>query len=61
MIDELEQLFGELGDICQLFARSSCPPVLAVIWNFARIAVAELVLKFNVYCVLLSFVGDVVN
>ena len=61
MIDELEQHFGELGDIFQLFARSSRPPVLAVIWNFARPAVAELVLKFNVYCILLSFVGDVVN
>ncbi len=61
MIDELEQHFGELGDIFQLFARALRPPVLAVIWNFARPAVAELVLKFNVYCILLSFVGNVLD
>ena len=61
MIDELEQHFGELGDIFQLFVRTFRPLVGAVIWNFARPAVAELVLKFNVYCILLSFVSDVVN
>ena len=63
MIDELEQHFGELGDIFQLFKRASRPivPAPAVTWNFARPAVAELVLKFNVHRVLLSLVSDVVN
>ena len=61
MIDELEQLFGELGDIFQLFVRAFRPQILSVIWNFARPAVAESIFKFNVYCILLSLVGDVVN
>ena len=63
MLDELEQLVGELRNILQFFKRASRPivPAPAVTWNFARPAVAELVLKFNVYRVLLSLVGDVVN
>ena len=61
MIDELEQLFGELGDILQFFKGAFYPSIFTISRDFARPAVAELVLKFNVYRVLLSLVSDVVN